>query len=550
MKTKNKLSILSLLLMCVTLFSTEHTLAQQSQIINSEQGPLYTQNPEEPCVPPGFYEQMRNQIATNVKQLSAEGKLVVPQGGLPPQKFDWPLTNETNFYGNDYFFIQNYIDHAPASGIISEYMCGTRSYDLPGYNHQGTDICIGPYWWNMMDDMKVRIIAAAPGQIVGRSEGNFDRNCGFGSGTPNSITIQHADGTRAMYLHMKNGSVTPKVIGDFVTTGEYLGYVGSSGSSTNPHLHFEVLDSSGNFIDPWQGPCNNDIVQSLWNDQKPYPNSGIMSILTMWTNPVTPTCPAPETENLSNHFDQGAFVRMEVHLRDLLPGSICLTRIYNPSGSLFLTWSDTINNFAAGNWIGLTFNLLNNAPVGTYRIYVEYQGKKAAHYFTVGCPAAYNLSGVISGYKGYITGENITTTQTIGSSSGNNIWYEAEDYIQANVGFRATRGCSFRARIDDCVENTPLARVVTENENNFSIKANPSIVKDLTTLKLELKQSGPVNITVYDLTGRKITTVTDQNMNEGQHEFDLSVIEFPSGIYICSAQSGESKAQCKIVVQK
>lgn len=552
MKTKNQISIIFLLLLFVILPKTESVLAQESKVISSEKGPIHTHKPDEPCVPPEYYKQLHAEIESNVERLAAEGKLMVPQGGLAPQKFDWPLAHETHFYGNEYFFIQNYIDHAPGSGVISEYMCGTRSYDLPsGYNHQGTDICIGPYWWNMMDDMKVRIVAAAPGQIVGRVEGNFDRNCGFGGGSANSITIQHADGTRALYVHMKNGSVTPKLVGDFVTTGEYLGYVGSSGNSTNPHLHFEVQDTAGIFIDPWQGPCNNDIIQSLWNDQKPYPNTGIMSILTMWANPVVPACPTPETENLSNHFDQGAFVRVEVHLRDLIAGSTSVTRIYNPSGNVFLTWNDTIDNFAAGNWYGFTFNLPNNAPVGTYKIYVEYDDKKAAHYFTVGCPGAYNLSGVISGYRGYITGENITTTQTIGASSGNNIWYEAADYIQANVGFRATKGSRFRARIDNCAENTTIARLEPVAQQSFSLQATPTITKNQTKINLEMIQRGTVSITVHDLTGRKIKSViTDQNMDMGKHEFDLSVTEFISGIYIISAQSGESKAQCKIVVQQ
>ncbi len=555
MKPKYLITIKSALLLCIVLFVAELALAQ-IEMSHREFGTLQVQAPDEPCITPVEYAMLEAEISANVARLAAEGNLInAERMPLPPQTFDWPLTNEPHFLGNDYFFIQNYVDHNNAQGSISDYMCGTRSYDLPlpsTYDHQGTDICIGPFWWKMMDDMKVRVIAAAPGQIIARTDGAFDRRCGMGSNLPvNSITIQHEDGTRALYWHMKNGSVTTKGIGDFVTTGEYLGYVGSSGSSTNPHLHFEVQDSLGNPIDPWQGPCNPDIVVSRWNSQKPYPNSGIMSILTLSGVPSAPACPGAETVPLSNHFDQGSTAVIEMHLRDLVPGTVCLTRIYNPGGGLVATENDSIgNNFFAAAWFRFTYNIPNNSQVGTYRIQVDYQGKKASHYFTVGCPAAYNLSGAITGYKGYITGSNITTTQTVSGSSSNNIWYEAEDYIQANVGFRATSGCKFRARIADCDINNALARVVTDNGNNFSLKAFPSVASDQLKLSLELDQSGTVSITIYDLTGRKVKTLIDKNIASGTHEFDLSVIEFNPGVYICTALSGESKAQCKIVVQK
>ena len=550
MKKIKQLTIKSLML-CISLFVAEHASAQ-IQRISSDFGEMAVQNPEEPCIPPSVYKELKEQIATNVSRLAAEGNLINSVGMLvPPQLFDWPLTHETNFLGNDYFFIQNYIDHAPAAGVILDYMCGTRSYDLPNYDHQGTDICIGPYWWKMMNDMKVRVIAAAPGQIVTNNDGNPDTNCVMGPSNANSITIQHADGTRAFYFHMKEGSVTSKVVGDYVTTGEYLGYVASSGSSTAPHLHFEVQDSSGNVIDPWVGNCNPDIVSSRWISQKPYPNSGIMSILTMNGFASGANCYGIETVPLSNHFAQGASFRIEIHLRDLVPGTVQTTRIYSPTNVLLDTATDTVVNFRAATFYSHTYNLANNAAIGTYRIQVDYQGKKASHYFTVGCPPAYNLSGAVTGMKGYITGENITTTQTIAASSSNNIWYEADDYIQANVGFRATAGCKFRARIDNCAQNSSLAKIETTTEKNFTLKANPSITTDHTKLSLETVENGPVSITIYDLTGRKVQTVlTEANLSEGTHEFELSTVEYPSGIYLCTAQSGISKSQCKIVVQK
>lgn len=556
MKTKNKITIKSVLLFCVALSTSQLSNAQVEKV-STEFKELPVRNTAEPCISKAEYEQLKADIETNVARLKKEGKYIRTQNQgkvLPPQKFDWPLTYETNFLGNDYFFIQNYVDHAPAQGVISEYMCGTRSYDLVGYNHQGTDICIGPYWWNMMDDMKVRIIAGAPGQIVGRNEGNFDRNCAMGGGgSANSITIEHEDGTRALYWHMKNGSVTDKVIGDFVAKGEYLGYVGSSGSSTNPHLHFEVQDSSGNFIDPWEGPCNNDIVSSLWNSQKPYPNSGIMSILTMTGAPTVPVCPAPETVPYSNHFNAGDPVRLEIHLRDLVPGTVYITKLYNPAGNVIGTWNDTVgNNFIAGGWRAYNFSFNNNAATGTYKIQVTYGGKTATHYITLGCPPAYNLSGQITGRNGFLTGEEITTTHTIPGVSGNKIWYEAETYIQGNPGFRATQGCSFRARIDNCsIGNSIAFREIAEQPQVILLQANPSLVTDKTQLMLKLSETNSVTISVFDLTGRKVKSViNNQQTIDGNHTFELNTADIVSGVYICTAETNNSKSSCRIIVQK
>ena len=57
----------------------------------------------------------------------------------------------------------------------------------------------------------------------------------------NHIVIRHGD-EYSLYAHLKPGSVRVKV-GDSVTRGRQIASVGSSGSSTEPHLHFHVCDS-------------------------------------------------------------------------------------------------------------------------------------------------------------------------------------------------------------------------------------------------------------------------------------------------------------------
>jgi murein DD-endopeptidase MepM/ murein hydrolase activator NlpD len=57
----------------------------------------------------------------------------------------------------------------------------------------------------------------------------------------NHIVIDHGNGEFSMYAHLKPGSLTVKV-GDVVKAGQLIGKLGSSGNSSEPHLHFQVCD--------------------------------------------------------------------------------------------------------------------------------------------------------------------------------------------------------------------------------------------------------------------------------------------------------------------
>ncbi len=122
--------------------------------------------------------------------------------------------------------------------------------------------------------------------------------------TANSIIIQHADGTYALYWHMKNGSVTSKTVGQTVEVGEYLGVVGSSGSSSGPHLHFEIRTSaaSNSYKDPFSGTCNLLNATSWWASQKAHTNPAIFKVSVNTTDLVAPGCPTTETPNESDSF--------------------------------------------------------------------------------------------------------------------------------------------------------------------------------------------------------------------------------------------------------
>ncbi len=64
---------------------------------------------------------------------------------------------------------------------------------------------------------------------------------GFEAAAGNYALIRHANGEHSLYAHLKHGSVRVNP-GDNVTAGAQIAEAGSSGNSTEPHLHFQLID--------------------------------------------------------------------------------------------------------------------------------------------------------------------------------------------------------------------------------------------------------------------------------------------------------------------
>jgi peptidoglycan hydrolase-like protein with peptidoglycan-binding domain len=88
---------------------------------------------------------------------------------------------------------------------------------------------------------------APKGAAVGAARAGQVEFAGWGgSGWGNLVVITHGDGVRSLYAHLSRMSVKP---GKNVGSGSTIGYVGSSGRATGPHLHFEVT-VRGASVDP------------------------------------------------------------------------------------------------------------------------------------------------------------------------------------------------------------------------------------------------------------------------------------------------------------
>lgn len=102
------------------------------------------------------------------------------------------------------------------------------------YNHGGIDIAGAGI-------MGTPVVAAADGTVVATNSScthNWGKSysCGCGGGYGNYVMISHAGGKMTVYGHLTSLTVSS---GQSVSRGQVIGYVGSTGNSTGPHLHYE-----------------------------------------------------------------------------------------------------------------------------------------------------------------------------------------------------------------------------------------------------------------------------------------------------------------------
>ncbi len=338
-----------------------------------------------PCLTDAKRQEIRAQIERNTARLRAQGILAL-QPKMKRLSFGWPLRASGALTDPGYHGISGFVDHDLAyPGFLLDYECGQRTYDLSsGYNHSGTDFFLWPFSWNKMDNDEVAVVAVAPGTIVLKQDGHYDRSCSFG-GTWNAVYVRHGDGSVAWYGHLKKGSLTSKSVGQTVAAGEYLGIVGSSGSSTGPHLHFEVYDRQGQLVDPYDGPCNSLNASSWWGSQRPYYDSAVNKVATHDRVPVFPDCPQPESPSYEDVFTPGETAYFAVYYRDQVAGQISYYRIYRPDNSLFRTWSHRLSEAShySASYLYWTQRLPTTAPKGFWRFEVVYQGQRYSHVFQV-----------------------------------------------------------------------------------------------------------------------------------------------------------------------
>lgn len=115
----------------------------------------------------------------------------------------------------------------PAPGTITTYFGDNPAYYGPG-GHNGLDIA---------NAMWTPLVAADAGVVT---------YAGWRGGLGNAVGIDHQNGYETWYGHAVQLAVSP---GQWVEKGQVIAYMGSTGNSTGPHIHF-IIVHNGVYVDP------------------------------------------------------------------------------------------------------------------------------------------------------------------------------------------------------------------------------------------------------------------------------------------------------------
>ena len=114
-----------------------------------------------------------------------------------------------------------------SAGFTNPLPGAVRTQGIHGYN--GVDLA---------SPVGTPILAAAEGDVI------VSRISGWNGGYGLYVVVKHSNGTQTLYAHMSRNAVA---VGDHVTQGQVIGYVGNTGRSTGNHLHFEVRGARNPF---------------------------------------------------------------------------------------------------------------------------------------------------------------------------------------------------------------------------------------------------------------------------------------------------------------
>ena len=170
-----------------------------------------------------FFEVARDQKGKIVKAGDLLYTSFSPRGKTSEYWLFEDSKGRENFYDAKGKTAKRKLRATPVNGARLSSSFGRRKHPILGYRkmHTGVDF------------------AAPRGTpILAAGSGTVERANSYG-GYGNYIRIRHSDGYKTAYAHLKNFARGVKA-GAYVKQDQVIGYVGTTGRSTGPHLHYEV----------------------------------------------------------------------------------------------------------------------------------------------------------------------------------------------------------------------------------------------------------------------------------------------------------------------
>lgn len=502
----------------------------------------------------------------NKAQLIADGKWTMNK--MPGTVYlRTPIESMPNMHDYSSYHIPFCVDRLPNSTNYADFFATVNETYTHSYNGStGTLFEYAQSGFNYMQSNPARVVAAANGIIVAKGDGNYDQNCAYTAGNGNYMIIEHSDGRRTGYYHLRNGLITPKTIGDYIYEGEPIGYPGGFHGAfqqlpVSANLFFELRDAGNNVIDPFGGIYGGifPLYPSSWRDSTKMESlvgaNELKYLKTMKHTPVANDNCGEPVYQYTDHFNPGDpfYIRYAITNYDSYNDSV-MVNVFNPVGIPILP-THTRPAICPNN-CGVYFDLItaiqyisyvlptNQALMipGTYTVVLNTPNrynntlKSYTHYFTVGCQANYSLSYTRNGEAGIIAGSTIDNYETC--NSGSRVTYVAGNEVILHPGFNAYNGSNVMIYTEPCVVPPRLENdaVIDNSITELTIAPNPATDK----LKLSLN-SAIDRCEIFDAMGQLVFKTDAINQN------DIDVSKLKPGIYLLTVLSQGKKLNARFV---
>lgn len=95
--------------------------------------------------------------------------------------------------------------------------------------------------------------------------------------------------------------------------------------------------------------------------------------------------------------------------------------------------------------------------------------------------------------------------------------------------------------------NNPDTKIIKNKVENYQLLSFPNPFTICTTIQVELKSGGNIDLSLYDLSGKKIETIANKKLSAGKHEFELRDSGLKKGIYVCILKTNSGIQTRKII---
>lgn len=136
---------------------------------------------------------------------------------------------------------------------------------------------------------------------------------------------------------------------------------------------------------------------------------------------------------------------------------------------------------------------------------------------------------------------------------GTLIEYGLSAYYSGNDSWSQTGWARVYGSIGASMQSNDLAgRIMIEKETptDYSISNYPNPFNPVTTINYQLPKDGMVTIKVYDVLGKEVATLVNEQKSAGYYKADFDASKLTSGVYICSIQASSFSKSIKLVLAK